>query len=586
MKSTNHLGRHLRTLFAITILGALAPLGAKAQFQKAYDDNFSYALHGECVRPTSDGGYIQTGFIQYWSNLTNVVLHKTDGSGVTQWIKALHSSNASAWCEDRAYSVREVPRGVWYGRGYVIVGTTKDASTTNDVLVIRTDSVGNILWRKAYQTTGEDIAYDVDLMPSNDYWQEYDFIITGHMKASGQLTKRLSLLRVDPLGTALWCKRYGVKVGADPNSVGYSVKYLASSGDIVVTGNTDPDWGSAGLTPSTTPCVLRTNGNGTKIWGKVYQTPQHDSREREGTGRGIIEASGGDLVVAGWMNGYDTQMRDAFVLRIFPSTGLVRWFTRYDAKTPSTSSYNDFGFNVRETSAGDLVLAGTSDYMISNGGPYTFMALLNGSGNVSTLYPPQRYTLKTVIDPLSGTYPQEACVSMNQAGNGFITSTNALTSGLYLIETNATLGSGGCQETIPLEEHSFSPTLVNLDSLANGCTTQNLDYDETNLDINPDSCASMSKRSLFQGTELAGLTLSSDVVKTGEQLRIGNLPSSGTYTIQVLDVVGRAVATETREVSETGGDIMIPTDGWRSGLYLVRITHGDAAMSHRISVVR
>lgn len=579
MKSTNHIGRHLRTLFAITILGALAPLAAaKAQFQKAYDDNFSYSLNDEEVRPTLDGGHIQTGFVYYWSGASQVVLHKTDANGVRQWTRVLHSSDPSLYTEDKGYSVTQVTS---FGRsvGYLVVGTTKEASSTNnDILVVRTNASGTVLWRKAFIGGSDDIAYDVQAIPSDLVSDASDFIITGSTDGG----TNVFLMRLDPTGNLLWFKRYARTPGSGyQTNVGYAVTYLPQSNQFAVTGYSNPD----GAYLSQVPFVMKTQSNGTLIWGKTYSTPRNGtSSERYGVGKGIIEdGNGGDLIMTGWMNSFASTNHDALVARIDPSNGVPRWFKSYDSKSVSTSSYNDFGFNIRRTgSSGEFVMAGTTDYV--NDAPHVFMVRLRSNGSLASS--PRKYLLRSVIDPRASFQALESSVSMDLVSTGFVASANAHTNGMYLIRTNGLLSSLGCEETIEMRVDSLTPPRDTLRFISNGCDTMNLQYGDSDFDVTTDSCTEVKKRAIGASTELAGVTLSSDVVKTGEQLRIGNLPSSGTYTIQVLDVVGRAVATETREVSETGGDIMIPTDGWRSGLYLVRITHGDAATSHRISVVR
>jgi hypothetical protein len=96
---------------------------------------------GSSVQQTTDGGYIISGWTNKnfdTGNGSDVLLIKTDGIGDTLWTITFDNSFI-----DRSYSVQQTSDG-----GYIITGFTGPAgsfgSGDNDVYLIKTDANGNI----------------------------------------------------------------------------------------------------------------------------------------------------------------------------------------------------------------------------------------------------------------------------------------------------------------------------------------------------------------------------------------------------------------------------------------------------------
>ncbi len=103
-----------------------------------------------CVRQTSDGGFIVTGDI---SNKTeDIFLIKTDAKGKKLWQKTFGGTD-----EDHGRSVEQTDDG-----GYVIGGFTRsfrNKINDRDFYLIKTDSTGNEQWHKTFGGTGDDYGY-------------------------------------------------------------------------------------------------------------------------------------------------------------------------------------------------------------------------------------------------------------------------------------------------------------------------------------------------------------------------------------------------------------------------------------------
>lgn len=105
------------------------------------------------VRQTIDGGYIITGYNGDWDTPgEGMFLLKTDSNGETQWVKTYSDnlrvigetsdSDPSGWW---ANSVQQTSDG-----GYIITGQSSYIYESFYLVVVKTDSDGNIEWYKLY----------------------------------------------------------------------------------------------------------------------------------------------------------------------------------------------------------------------------------------------------------------------------------------------------------------------------------------------------------------------------------------------------------------------------------------------------
>lgn len=142
------------------------------EWQKHYGN--AYHQYAYFVRQTSDGGYIVAGDDDS-SGLGNYKYHfwvmKLDGSGNVSWQKTYAGSTAT----DSAWSIQQTTDG-----GYIVAGqynTGGTVGTTIDIWVLKLDASGNVVWQKAYDTTGNDYAYSIQQTSDGGYvvggWTDY-----------------------------------------------------------------------------------------------------------------------------------------------------------------------------------------------------------------------------------------------------------------------------------------------------------------------------------------------------------------------------------------------------------------------------
>lgn len=267
------------------------------------------------VRPTQDGGFIACG-----STTSTNIADKTDAwavkvtqTGQVEWAKAFgggasdefyeiyetadhgfiaagHSSSFSAslqpdpwvvkldktgnivWqktyggsAPDYAYSIKQTNDG-----GYVVVGTTASFGTgvygtyAADILLLRLDGDGNLLWSKVYGGGLAEEAARVSLTPDGGY------VISG---ITGSFSDNLDLwlVKINSSGDILWQKRYG---GAKTDFA--ADHKVLSDGSIIMTGKTynvsekQYDANSQCAPVDKDIFLMKTDPQGNIVWSKGY----------------------------------------------------------------------------------------------------------------------------------------------------------------------------------------------------------------------------------------------------------------------------------------------------------------------------
>jgi hypothetical protein len=142
--------------------------------------------YGYSVVQTSDGGYAITGYTySFGAGGTDVYLVKTDANGNIQWSKTYGGTDT-----DVGYSVVQTSDG-----GYAIAGYTLSfGAGGSDVYLVKTDSLGNMVWSKTFGGTGADHAYSVVQTADGGY------AITGYTYSFGAGGYDVYLVKTDVYG--------------------------------------------------------------------------------------------------------------------------------------------------------------------------------------------------------------------------------------------------------------------------------------------------------------------------------------------------------------------------------------------------
>ncbi|MFI5219276.1 MAG: T9SS type A sorting domain-containing protein [Bacteroidia bacterium] len=177
---------------------------------------------GASVEQTSDGGYIITGTIDNGINDNDFYLIKADMNGDVVWSKKFGGNNS-----DNGFSGQQTTDG-----GYILAGNT---SSFSDVCIIKTDSLGDTLWTRTYGGANLDWGYAVQQTTDGGY------IITGLTGSFGAGDKDVYLIKTDTIGNLLWSKTFG----GTYFDVGYDVRQTTDGGYIILGSTTS--WGGDDL---------------------------------------------------------------------------------------------------------------------------------------------------------------------------------------------------------------------------------------------------------------------------------------------------------------------------------------------------
>jgi len=263
------------TVVAITAIPAIAQVEPPAvEWEKTYGSKRD--SRAEAVLQTSDGGYVVAGCIATsgLSSYTDVILVKTDSSGKVVWQQTY---GGTSW--DSGHSVQQTSDG-----GYIVAGYTYTYTYTgpsgagnNDVYLVKTDSSGKVVWQQTYGDARDDWGYSVQQTSDGGY------VVVGKTESPGTDNADVYLLKTDVLGKQVWRQTYG---GARYDS-GSSVQQTTDGG-YVVAGSTH-SFGAGG----SDVYLVKTDSSGKLVWQKTYGSAK-DVR-----GFSMQQTKDGGYIVAG-----------------------------------------------------------------------------------------------------------------------------------------------------------------------------------------------------------------------------------------------------------------------------------------------
>jgi hypothetical protein len=179
-------------------------------------DTVSDAAYG--IIPAQDSGYYITGSINagFSTGQGKIFLMKVSQKGDSLWTKT--------YATGIGYSLTLTSDG-----GVAIGGTLQETSN-NDIILLKTDALGNLLWSKVYGGTGYE--YGASMIETSDG----GFAITGITDSKGAGYDDVYLIRTNSAGDLQWDKTYGgsnVDQGygiVQRSDGGFSVTGLSNSG--------------------------------------------------------------------------------------------------------------------------------------------------------------------------------------------------------------------------------------------------------------------------------------------------------------------------------------------------------------------
>jgi len=275
----------MKKILVASLIPFLLLFSFNIQNNKKLDDewkvNFDLPHGAYDAIKTEDGYVIVSGWPDIW-------LTKIDGHGNIIWQKCISSGN---W-ED-PWSIIEV------NDGFVIGGYTERVNnrSENDVLLIKTDKVGNILWKRTYGEKNID-DFGAKVIEATD-----GFLLVGtRMKVPGEGMPLV--IKTDENGNEIWNKTYTENEG---EWGGDAIKI--EDGYLVTT------YGGWNI------YLIKIDENGNEIWHKTYTRGAFEGSAR------IIEIEDGYLI-GGWGE------PGSYLLKV-DNEGNKIWYCNYLGKYPT-----------------------------------------------------------------------------------------------------------------------------------------------------------------------------------------------------------------------------------------------------------
>ncbi len=242
------------------------------------------------VQQTIDGGYILAGSTtSYGAGEKDIYLIRTDSSGNQVWAKTFGGSGF-----DIGYSVQQTTDG-----GFIVAGSTYSfGKISSDMYLIRTDSVGNVIWSEIFGDSGFDAAFSVQQTDDGG------FIFGGAAEFSSTNGTDFALLKTDSDGNVQWVKTYGSPV----SELGYSVQVIQNSGYILAGGRTYP--GNRDI------YIVRTDTSGDTLWTQTYGGPEYEN------GYCVQHTADGGYIIAGTTQSYGAGASDVYLIKLESDQGI------------------------------------------------------------------------------------------------------------------------------------------------------------------------------------------------------------------------------------------------------------------------
>jgi len=325
----------------------------------------------ECLQQTADGGYIITGISHaVWSPYADLVLMKTDSLGNMEWIRTYGGGNF-----DYGNSVKQTPDA-----GYIVRGNTLSFGAGGlDIWVLKTDSEGDTIcdncWARTYGGGGWDGG--TGLLRTSDG----GYLITGDTWSYGAGGNDAYLIKIDSTGHALWTRTY--------EAYGYDCANIAQKtfdGGYIMAGWTSISSYSPGVTDV---YVIRTDSLGydtcSNCWTRTYGG---DSGVEHGVS--AFQTADGGYILTGSTTSFGAGGSDIWLIKT-DSAGNILWDTTYggsaDDRAAAAQLTPDEGYIIILGTTSSLGAGGWDVWLIkaSIGGPVYILGDANGDGVINVV---------------------------------------------------------------------------------------------------------------------------------------------------------------------------------------------------------
>ncbi|MEE9554168.1 MAG: T9SS type A sorting domain-containing protein [candidate division Zixibacteria bacterium] len=275
-----------------------------------------------CVRETSDGGFIIVGHTRTPSWDTDVYLMKTDEVGAINWIETFGGSE-----DDGGIAVEQTPDD-----GFIIVGYTESfGALQTDIYLIKTDSRGDSLWSNRFGGDSTDIGRSVYLTSDGG------FLISGQTYLFGPGEMDAILIKIDSLGQETWSSTFGGLAGEIDD--GFAALETEDGGYMLVAQK-----GAFGPDPEDV-WLIKLDENGDSLWTRTYGDEFVDR------GLSLVRLTSGNYLIAGFAYSFRSESYDVYSV-IIDENGELLYSNTYGGFD------TDLGIGGYQTFDGGCIISG------------------------------------------------------------------------------------------------------------------------------------------------------------------------------------------------------------------------------------
>jgi len=313
-----------RFLFLLILLFFTGHSFAQPGFQRLYGTSGNQIM--VMALPAASGGsYCFGATTAAGAGDADLVLMNVDNAGQVIWAKTY----GGAYWDSPTYFVRASDGGL------TAIGETKSFSgnTFDDMLFLKTDSLGNLLWAKIFSAASVEVPTCIIRTSDNGY------AFTGFVTVNGH--KQVFLIRANMNGDTLFTHIYGSGTGED---LGVGLTQSADGG-FVISGKT-----STNATGFVDVMLLKTDPAGNLQWVKSF------GRGGWEEGESITVAHDGNYLVCGATNSVGYGDYDILLMK-FDTAGNYLWGKIYGGQR------EDASYSVFENTDGSILVSGYTNSM-------------------------------------------------------------------------------------------------------------------------------------------------------------------------------------------------------------------------------
>lgn len=315
---------------------------------KTYGGSGADGARAVCLCP--DGGFLITGHtFSHGTGDADVLVVRTDSDGNIIWSRTFGGS------------------GTEYGNGclcltdgYLVVGyTTSFGMGAKDVYLIKLDRDGSEVWSQTYGGSSWDVGMTVCTAEDDLYF------VCGYTHSFGKGEEDVYLIKTDGSGKEIWSKTYG----GERLDMGNSVCLTDDDGLLI--GAT-----SGSFSRNTDFLLIRTDARGNELWTESYGAagPRGHGFDWCNT---MISDDGGGALLAGYTDCQDVM--DIHVIKT-DRKGKEIW-----SRTLGNKPFYDFGNATCETVGGGFLVVGTTKSILKSENIYDndiYLVRVDRQGNI------------------------------------------------------------------------------------------------------------------------------------------------------------------------------------------------------------